>query len=161
MRIYSDMDLVAAEALRQGMWDELSPSGLAAVLSVLVFEARRPDDASSPRVPGGEVKEVIGEMVRLWGELDQLEKEHHLEFLRQPDLGFAWLAYRWAEGDDLDDVLTVTDLAAGDFVRWTKQLVDLTGQVADAAGAGELRETARDAIRRLKRGVVAYSSMND
>ena len=73
-------------------------------------------------------------MVRLWGELDALERDHKLDFLRQPDLGFAWAAYRWAEGDDLDDVLSASDLAAGDFVRWMKQLLDLAGQVADAAG---------------------------
>ena len=160
-RLYSDMDLVAAESLRQGLWEGLSASELASVLSILIFEARRPDDASSPRLPGSPVREVIGAMVKAWGELDRLEREHRLDFLRQPDLGFAWAAYRWAEGDELDDVLTVTDLAAGDFVRWMKQLLDLTGQVADAAGAGELRDTARDAVRLLKRGVVAYSSLND
>jgi ATP-dependent RNA helicase HelY len=160
-RIYSEMDLLAAESMRHGLWDDLSPSGLAAALSVLVFEARRPDDASSPRLPGGAVREVIGEMVRLWGSLDALEKDHKLDFLRQPDLGFAWVAYRWAEGDDLDDVLMVSDLAAGDFVRWMKQLVDLAGQVADAAGGTPLRETARQAVRQLRRGVVAYSSLAD
>jgi ATP-dependent RNA helicase HelY len=160
-RIYSEMDLLAAESMRHGLWDDLSPSGLAAALSVLVFEARRPDDASSPRIPGGTVRDVIGEMVRLWGELDALERDHRLDFLRQPDLGFAWVAYRWAEGDDLDDVLSVSDLAAGDFVRWMKQLIDLAGQVADAAGAGPLRETARQLVRQLRRGVVAYSSLAD
>jgi ATP-dependent RNA helicase HelY len=147
--------------MRHGLWDELSPSGLAAALSVLVFEARRPDDATSPRIPGGAVREVIGEMVRLWASLDALEREHKLDFLRQPDLGFAWVAHRWAEGDDLDDVLGVSDLAAGDFVRWMKQLLDLAGQVADAAGPSPLRETARELIRRMRRGVVAYSSLAD
>jgi len=161
MRLYSELDLVAAECIRAGLWDELDASGLAAALSVLVFEARRPDDASSPRIPGGAIREVIGETVRLWGTLDALEREHHLDFLRQPDLGFAWVAYRWAEGDELDDVLMVSDLAAGDFVRWMKQLIDLAGQVADAAGATPLRETAREVVRRLRRGVVAYSSLAD
>src|SRR6478672_8101796 len=160
-RIYSDMDLVAAESLRHGLWDDLSPSELAAALSVLVFAARRPDDASSPRIPGGPVQEVIGEMVRLWGELDALEREHRLDFLRAPDMGFAWVAYRWAEGDELDDVLGPSDLAAGDFVRWMKQLLDLAGQVADAAGDLPLRETAREVVRRLRRGVVAYSGLTD
>jgi ATP-dependent RNA helicase HelY len=160
-RIYSELDLLAAESMRHGLWDDLSPSGLAAALSVLVFEARRPDDASSPRVPGGPVREVIAEMVRLWGSLDALERDHRLDFLRQPDLGFAWVAYRWAEGDDLDDVLVASDLAAGDFVRWMKQLIDLAGQVADAAGPTPLRETARQVVRQLRRGVVAYSSLAD
>ena len=160
-RIYSDMDLVAAESLRHGLWDALTPSGLAAALSVLVFEARRADDASSPRLPGAEVREAIGEMVRLWGELDALERDNKLDFLRQPDLGFAWIAYRWAEGDELDDVLGSSELAAGDFVRWMKQLLDLAGQVADAAGDLPLRETAREVVRRLRRGVVAYSGLAD
>ena len=160
-RIYSDMDLVAAESLRRGLWDDLSPSELAAALSVLVFESRRPDDASSPRLPGGAVKEVVAEMVRVWADLDALERENKLDFLRQPDLGFAWAAYRWSEGDELDDVLSATELAAGDFVRWMKQLLDLAGQVADAAGSKALRDTARDVVQRLRRGVVAYSGLVD
>jgi ATP-dependent RNA helicase HelY len=161
MRLYSELDLVAAESLRLGLWEELSVPELAAALSVLVFEARRPDDASPPRVPGGRVRDVITEMVKLWAQLDALEREHHLDFLRQPDAGFAWAAYRWAEGDELDDVLQVVELAAGDFVRWMKQLLDLAGQVADAAGAGPLRDTARGVVTAVRRGVVAYSSLND
>jgi ATP-dependent RNA helicase HelY len=156
-RIYTDMDLVAAEAIRAGVLDELAPSELAAVLSALVFEARRADDASSPRLPGGRVQPALGELVRLWGQLDALERDHKLDFLREPDLGFAWAAWRWAEGDDLDDVLMVTGLSAGDFVRWMKQLLDLCGQVADAAGDAPLRSTARATAAAIKRGVVAYS----
>jgi ATP-dependent RNA helicase HelY len=158
-RIYSELDLVAAECLRNGLWDELDPSELAAVLSVLVFEARRPDGSSSPRVPGGAVKDIIAAMIRLWADLDRLEKDHKLDYLRQPDLGFAWLAYRWAEGDELDDLLGTSDLAAGDFVRWMKQLLDQAGQVANAAGDSPVRETAREVVRRLRRGVVAYSGL--
>ena len=56
-------------------------------------------------------------------------------------------------------MLTETDLAAGDFVRWVKQLLDLPDQVADAAGDGPLRKTAREASAALRRGVVAYSSV--
>ncbi|MEP7091600.1 MAG: DEAD/DEAH box helicase, partial [Nocardioidaceae bacterium] len=161
MRIYTDMDLVAAESLRNGLWDGLSPGDLAAALSALVFETRRPDDAVSPRLPGGRVKQVLADMVSLWADLDALEREHKLDFLREPDLGFAWAAYRWAEGAALDEVLNETDLAAGDFVRWVKQLLDLTDQVADAAGDSGLRSTARAASSALRRGVVAYSSVSD
>ncbi|HET8716720.1 MAG TPA: RNA helicase, partial [Nocardioidaceae bacterium] len=161
MRIYSDMDLVAAESLRHGLWDDLSPGELASVLSALVFESRRADDAVAPRLPGGRVRETLAAMVGLWGDLDAVERDNRLDFLREPDLGFAWAAYRWAEGASLDDVLTETDLAAGDFVRWVKQLLDLTDQVADAAGDSDLRRTARRASDALRRGVVAYSSVSD
>ena len=164
MRLYSELDLLAAEALRVGLWDDLPASGLAAALSALVFEARRPDDADAPRIPGGATGRVLEESVRLWGELDRLERDHGLDFLRRPDLGFAWLAYRWAEGDDLDDLLLGSSLLAGDFVRWMKQLLDLAGQVADAAGtAGNhaLRETAREVVRLVRRGVVDTAGLAD
>jgi ATP-dependent RNA helicase HelY len=42
-----------------------------------------------------------------------------------------------------------------------KQLLDLAGQVADAAGDSPLRTTARNVVRTLRRGVVAYSGLAD
>ena len=98
-------------------------------------------------------------MVRLWGQLDALERDHRLDFLRQPDLGFAWIAFRWAEGDDLDDVLGGSDLSAGDFVRQMKQLVDFAGQVAECggghAGAGHRPGRGTPAAPRRGRLLVA------
>jgi ATP-dependent RNA helicase HelY len=156
-RIYSELDLVAAECLRRGVWDDLQAPQLAAAISALAYESRNPDDVEPPRIPGGPVKPVLAETVAIFGRLDALERDHRLSFLREPDLGFAWAAYRWAGGADLEDVLDDIDLAPGDFVRWVKQVVDLAEQLADAAGAGPLRETAREVVRSLRRGVVALS----
>ncbi|WP_030484341.1 DEAD/DEAH box helicase [Nocardioides aequoreus] len=155
MRIYHEMDLLTAESLRAGLWDGLDAPELACVLASLAYESRRPDDAPAPRLPEGPVREVIAEMVRTWGQLDALERDHHVDQLREPDLGLCWAVWRWALGDDLDDVLRTSDLPAGDFVRWCKQLLDLADQVADAAGRGPLRETAREVGRLVRRGVVA------
>ncbi|MFN8196151.1 MAG: DEAD/DEAH box helicase [Nocardioidaceae bacterium] len=160
MRLYSDLDLVAAECLRRGHWEGLDAAELASVLSVLVFEARRTDDAE-PRIPGGRIGAVLDTMRREWRDLVELERDHRLDFLREPDPGFAWAAWRWASGDDLDEVLGGTRLSAGDFVRWVKQVVDLAGQVADAAGDSPVRAVARDAVRAMRRGVVADSSLRD
>jgi len=157
-RIYSELDLVAAECLRRGVWADLEGPALAAALSALVYESRNPDDAERPRLPGGAVREVLGHTVDIWAELDAVERRHRLSFLREPDLGFAWAAYRWAGGASLDDVLADVDLAPGDFVRWVKQLLDLAEQIADAAGDSPLRRTARDAVRSMRRGVVAYAA---
>ena len=157
--LYAELDLLVAECLRQGLWDGLGPAELAACLSALTFESRRPDDMSPPRLPGGKVRETATSMVRAWGELDGVEKEHHLSFLREPDLGFAWTAHAWAQGRPLEQVLS-PDLTPGDFVRAVKQLIDLLDQVATAAGAADtVAATARRAIGALRRGVVAYSSV--
>jgi ATP-dependent RNA helicase HelY len=58
-------------------------------------------------------------------------------------------------------VLYESDLAAGDFVRWVKQLIDLTEQVADAAGGGPLRANARAVTDQLRRGVISHASVVD
>ena len=68
----------------------------------------QPDDAEPPRIPGGAVREALSRMVSIWGDLDALEREHRVSFLREPDLGFAWAAYRWPR---LEDVLDDVDLA--------------------------------------------------
>ncbi|MGH3414570.1 MAG: DEAD/DEAH box helicase [Marmoricola sp.] len=161
--LYNELDLVVAECLRRRIWDGLSPAELAACVSALTFESRRPDDASPPRLPGGRVREVLAGMVGLWGDLDAVERSQHLSFLREPDLGFAWAAHAWASGTALERVLGA--LTPGDFVRAVKQLIDLLDQIAVAAGRGRpagrdpLVGTARAAINGLRRGVVAYSSV--
>jgi ATP-dependent RNA helicase HelY len=73
-------------------------------------------------------------MARTWGELDHLEQRNGLSFLREPDPGFVWAAYRWVRGAKLEDVLdSVPGLTPGDFVRSMKQLIDLLDQIAVAS----------------------------
>ncbi len=159
-RIYAELDLLAAECLRQGVWEGLDPAELAGCLSGLVYEARTPDEPEHPRLPRGGVRDAVASTTSLWAGLERLERDHRLSSQHRPDFGFCWAAWRWASGASLDDVLGETDLAAGDFVRWVKQLIDLTDQVADAAGDGPLRRTARESVAALRRGVVAYSSVS-
>jgi ATP-dependent RNA helicase HelY len=134
-RLYSELDLLAAECLRRGVWEGLNPAELAACVSVMSFESRKQtDDAGPTRLPKGPVSEVLTAMYRTWGELDDLEKRNGLSFLREPDPGFVWAAYRWVRGAKLEDVLdSVPGLTPGDFVRSVKQLIDLLDQIAGAA----------------------------
>jgi ATP-dependent RNA helicase HelY len=146
-RLYAELDLLAAECLRRGLWDGLNPAELAACVSVLSFESRRQvEDAGPARLPQGPVRDVLTAMARTWGELDHLEQRHGLSFLREPDPGFVWAAYRWARGAKLEDVLdSVPGLTPGDFVRSMKQLIDLLDQVAVASrpDAPSRRDAAR------------------
>jgi ATP-dependent RNA helicase HelY len=156
--LYTELDLLAAECLRRGLWDGLDPAELAACVSVLTFESRQNDEDVPARMPGGPVRDVVASMMSVWGELDELEKEHRLSFMRPPEPGFAWAAHAWARGKPLEQVLDT--LTPGDFVRAVKQLIDLLGQIAVAAGPGSpLASTAHAAADALRRGVVAYSSV--
>jgi ATP-dependent RNA helicase HelY len=153
--LYTELDLLAAECLRRGIWAGLTAPELAACVSALTYESRR-EDGGATRLPPGRPREVLAEMTAIWSELSELEDNHHLSFLREPDLRFAWTAHAWATGAPLEQ-LVGPDLGAGDFVRAMKQLIDLLGQVAVVGG--ELSRTARSAADALRRGVVAYSSV--
>ncbi|KNB49724.1 DEAD/DEAH box helicase [Streptomyces caatingaensis] len=164
-RLYGELDLLASECLREGVWEGLGPADLAACASALVYEARAADEAVAPKLPSGAAKAALGEMVRIWGRLDALEEEHRIKAAegvgqREPDLGFAWAAHQWASGRGLDEVLREIEMPAGDFVRWCKQLIDVLGQIAAAAPHGSpVARNARKAVDGLLRGVVAYSSV--
>ncbi|MBM7168254.1 DEAD/DEAH box helicase [Streptomyces sp. G44] len=165
-RLYGELDLLASECLRAGVWEGLAPGELAACVSALVFEARVGDDALAPKLPSGAAKAALGEMVRIWGRLDALEEEFRINQAegvgqREPDLGFAWAAYMWAGGKGLDEVLREAEMPAGDFVRWCKQVIDVLGQIAAAAPreGSTVAKNARKAVDQLLRGVVAYSSV--
>ncbi|MBB6436422.1 DEAD/DEAH box helicase [Streptomyces candidus] len=165
-RLYGELDLLASECLREGVWEGLGPAELASCVSALVYEARQSDDAVAPKVPGGAAKAALGEMVRIWGRLDALEEDHRIHQAegvgqREPDLGFAWAVYMWASGKGLDEVLREAEMPAGDFVRWCKQVIDVLGQVAAAAPreGSTVTKNARKAVDAVLRGVVAYSSV--
>src|SRR5579859_2495771 len=154
--IYSELDLLVAECLRRGIWDGLDPADLAACVSALTFEPRRPEEAPSAPARGGPVNAALRAMTKLWAELEGIEKVHRLSFLRAPEPGFADRAHAWASGEPLEALLD-DDMTPGDFVRAVKQLIDLLEQIRDA-DAG-LAGAAAAAIRALRRGVVAYSSI--
>lgn len=76
----------------------------------------------------------------------------------------------WAEGASLAQVLEDSEMTAGDFVRWSRQLLDVLGQLAtlqpdsredQALGSqvAEVSRTAAEASLDVDRGVVAFSGM--
>jgi ATP-dependent RNA helicase HelY len=152
-KIYTESDLLLSEAIREGFLEKLSSSELLSVVSTLIFQART-QESQAPRVPTGSVQSALAELTRLWVRLETLEREHEVTTQREPDFGFCWIAFRWANGHSLQSVLKGSDLSVGDFVRSIKQLIDLMGQIAIASEI--LRPKCLDAIKKMDRGVVTY-----
>ncbi|MBK9724850.1 MAG: DEAD/DEAH box helicase [Actinomycetales bacterium] len=154
-RLYTERDLLTAECLRQRTWRGLDPASLAAAVSMLVHEPRRDEEDQAPRMPNEWVERALTEMTQLWTALAAAEEQALLPVTPAPAAGMAWMVHRWASGRRLEDVLRGSDIAAGDFVRRCKQVVDLLGQVADVGGDDAVSRTARKAIDAILRGVVA------
>ncbi|PID98495.1 MAG: hypothetical protein CSA83_00950 [Actinomycetales bacterium] len=57
--------------------------------------------------------------------------------------------------------MDLTELSAGDFVRWVRQVIDLAGQIAQALPAGDLRRTCREVVITMRRGVIDYELLDD
>ncbi len=158
-RIYGERDLLVAESLRTGIWKGLDAPALAALACSLVYEPRR--DAGGPGehgMPRGPFRRAFDETLTLWQRLDDLEREHHLPGSEPPSAGLSLAMYEWARGVALDRVLVDADMAAGDFVRWSKQTIDLLDQLSLVADP-KLAATARAALDAVRRGIVAYSSV--
>jgi len=158
VRIYHECDLLIAEALEEGVLDDLDPAATAGLASAFVYEARASGPDLEPWFPNRSVARRAERLVQLAGELNADERALGLPPTRTPDAAFFPLAHAWAAGDDLDHVLADEDLSGGDFVRTTKQLIDLLRQLGDAASNRTTAATARRAADAVHRGVVAASS---
>ncbi|REJ05533.1 RNA helicase [Microbacterium bovistercoris] len=159
-RIYGERDLLVAEALRQGIWKQLDAPSLAAMACCLVYEPRRDEQNAGERgMPRGAFRIAYDRTIELWAQLDDLEHDHRLPGTEPLAPGLAAAMHEWARGGMLDRVLIEADMAAGDFVRWTKQTIDLLDQLSIVAEDGDLARTARRALDGVRRGIVAYSGL--
>ncbi|KNH15556.1 RNA helicase [Arthrobacter sp. ZBG10] len=159
-RIYGEKDLLISQSLRLGAFNDLDAVEVAALASVLVYQAKREDRGLRPRMPSVSLETSVDLVVREWSALEDVEEDNKLPLTGEPELGLVWPMYKWARGRHLQEVLNGTDLAAGDFVRWVKQVVDLLDQLAKIPGLEpRLSRLCAEAIALIRRGVVAYSSV--
>jgi ATP-dependent RNA helicase HelY len=161
-RIYTERDLVLAECLRAGAWDDLDAAALAAVCTAVLYESRTDEPLAMPHLPGGPHSALalaVERTVRLADELAALERDHRITPAAPLDLALVPGMYEWARGGTLAAVLRTCDLAAGDFVRWAKQVLDLLDQISLAAPQHQVRRRAHEAVARVRRGVVAHSAV--
>ena len=158
-RIYGERDLLVAESLRVGTWNDLDAASVAALACCLVYEPRR--DESGPGehgLPRGPFRRALSDTQTLWQQLDDLERDHRLPGSEPLGTGLALAMHSWARGMPLDRVLSEADLAAGDFVRWAKQTIDLLDQLSIVADQS-VASTARKALESVRRGIVAHTTV--
>ena len=100
--------------------------------------------------------EALKQTQRVWSRFAELHEERGLPPLPAPHWGLVNAIHGWAQGKSLDAVISKTDVAPGDMVRWCKQVIDALDQIAKSAPTSTTTDRANAAIAAMRRGVVAY-----
>ena len=161
-RIYGEKDLLISLCIEREAFAGLRGAELAAFASALVYQAKREEQGVRPALPSVALENAAEILVQEWSRLNDVEEQHRLPLTGEPELALIWPMHKWAQGRSLQAALHGTDLAAGDFVRWAKQVIDLLDQLATVRDLpGGLHRECVAAIGLVRRGVVSYSNVTE
>ncbi len=163
-RIYAERDLLIAHSIRQGVFDDLMPADLAAAVCSCVYEPRAGAAHAPLKARNSALGQALARIHRVAVTIRDQESLARLEHsgLDEPSLSPAMSL--WAQGADMSDVLNLSEMTPGDFVRWSKMVLDVLRQLADLRSNDDttlstIGARAERAINQMSRGVVAYSSV--
>ena len=156
-RIYHECDLLLSLAVDDGLFDGLDGAEAAGLASCVTYEHRSAEAPPAPVFPTAELRRRFVRLEDLADRLNRWERAAKLPETRGPDAGFVSAAWAWASGQALHLVID-EDLTGGDFVRNTKQLIDLLRQLGDVVADPATARTCRQASDALLRGVVQAGS---
>ncbi len=178
--LYHESDLLVAEALRDGLFDDLDAASLAGLVSCFVFERKRPRQTphaakavttkkrrTIPDRVGSERRASLADRIRSLtvsvAAVREVEARNQLPPGRDPDGAFATTITAWARGAALGTVLDLADVeigqtSPGDFVRTAKQVADLCEQLARLSVLDTIAQRASEARDAIVRSVVASAT---
>lgn len=159
-RIHTESDLLLAQVLQKVDFSDIDTHIFSAVMSTLVFESRSDRDQRGPRLHHPEFKSIYGELHEIAAHIYATEDMHGYHSDQRLDQGFAWTVFQWSKGVRLTELLSKSEISAGDFVRSMRRLLDLLEQIARL----ELHHTsqlARNAITLMRRGILVVSDFEE
>ena len=158
--IYAESDLLLTESISLNLFQQLTIPELGAVLSSFVFESRLRFDVNQVSVPTKNVRDVLIKIEEIYYGLDKRERDLGFTLLRPIDAGFAIAVYDWLSGEPVSTILEDSDLSPGDFVRWIKQIMDLSNQLISADVDAALKKQCYQLRKALDYGIVNASEID-
>ncbi|MEV8231555.1 DEAD/DEAH box helicase [Micrococcus luteus] len=156
-RIYGERDLFTSLVLQDPATDGLTPEEWAAVAALLVYQGKGETEPGLVPMPTPRLARVAEAAERIEERLRTDEAQARLEPTPRTDPGLVAPMHRWVRGATLRRTLEGADLAAGDFVRWARQVIDVLDQLANVPGDTRRSRACRRAADLVSRGVVATS----
>ena len=101
-RLYHECDLLIAEAVHEGLFDDLDPAALAGLASVFGYEHRSPGAAAGAVVPlAAACGSGTSGSRACRASCSPTRRPPGLPFTREPDPTFLAIAHAWAAGERL------------------------------------------------------------
>jgi ATP-dependent RNA helicase HelY len=117
-------------------------------------------DVNQVSVPTKNVRDVLIKIETVYYDLDKKERDLGFTLLRPIDAGFAIAVFDWLNGEPISSILEDSDLSPGDFVRWIKQVMDLSNQLISADIDSSLKKQCYQLRDALDYGIVNASEMD-
>ena len=178
--IYHECDLLIAESINAGVFEDLEPAELAGLLSCFVYESKRSTRAVNAaksvstkkkrvhhdrlgQVRRVSISERLREISTISITIQEVEERYKVPHFKEPDGHFATVIAAWARGVTLGTVLDLADAeigqtSPGDFVRNAKQVADLCEQLGRMRHLTTVADVALEARDAVLRSVVAGAS---
>ncbi|HEY9721018.1 MAG TPA: DEAD/DEAH box helicase [Oscillatoriaceae cyanobacterium] len=149
-------ELMAAEALASGVFEDLSPSELCAAASMIVAEPIRGRMAWHPIKPSPKAVQVSDTLFDMARELYNLQIRCKVEN-DQPYLTpeYAGMVQAWADQAQWNHVVEIAGIDEGQLVRHLRQVIDMLQQFKDVPGTTTIfQDKVRSAIALIDRDIV-------
>lgn len=155
-------ELLLSELLFDRFFNELSPEICASVLSCFIFEEKA-EQASLKEELAKPLREIQAK-ARIISKVSQESKLplNEDEYVQ----GFKWqlmeVVHAWAHGKTFAEICKMTDVYEGSLIRLFRRLEELLRQMAQAAkvmGSDELEQKFEEALKKVRRDIVAAQSL--
>eukprot|EP00920_Eleutheroschizon_duboscqi_P017653 GHVT01042129.1.p1 GENE.GHVT01042129.1~~GHVT01042129.1.p1 ORF type:complete len:1092 (-),score=273.96 GHVT01042129.1:330-3425(-) len=157
-------ELTLVELLFQNILKGLKPEEAAAILSAFVFPDKCDDEVPDPTCG---IKEARTKVEEMHYNLYQVQKamgvrSHAQEFWRMCNFKLSLVAFEWARGTSLADIMRLTSVQEGSIVRAILRLDDLlrkVKQVAVMIGDASLTDQMTAASLMIRRDIIFLLSL--
>jgi len=158
-------EVLVAELLYRGFFNELSPAAAAAVCSCLVAadmeKIKRPQTPlPALQPPLATLREVATEVARVYTDAGIATDE--AEYVQRFDSGMVNMVHAWCEGATFAELCDSCELFEGSIIRAIRRLSELLDELKSAAkamGNDELFSKLEESCRLLRRDIVFASSL--
>lgn len=161
--ITSGDELLITEMLFNGLFNDLNPNQIAALLSCFVFEEKA---EQLPKLTE-ELSEPLRQMQELAKRIASVSKEAKLEidemeYIESFKPHLMDVLYAWSKGSSFAQLCKMTDVFEGSIIRCVRRLEELIRQMVQAAkviGNTDLENKFNEADKAIKRDIVFAASL--